>query len=323
MQFSTASQDLTDVRTGAHQQWDLELFSPAKINLFLRIMGKRPDNYHELASLFQTVGFGDNLYFAKLPEDARADAFTCTAPNVPSDKSNLVMKALDLFRAKTGTHQFFRVHLDKLIPAQAGMGGGSGDAATTLFAANELTGCPATPEQLVAWSGDLGSDITFFLSSGTCYCTGRGEVLHPQPNIQAYKKVWLIKPEEGLSTPMVFKHLDYNELSSEDPLELLKSFQDKGIEGATYLNDLEPPAFKALPMLKQMKQDMQAAGFKVVLMSGSGTTLFALGDPADRDWPIVFTRKWGCNIWRTEFINRPEGEHLWYRQERPYGAEHK
>jgi 4-diphosphocytidyl-2-C-methyl-D-erythritol kinase len=79
---------------------------------------------------------------------------------------------------------FSQVHLQKQIPAQAGMGGGSGNAATALFAANELMGCPASPQDLELWSAELGSDITFFLSEGSCYCTGRGEVLHPQPAME-------------------------------------------------------------------------------------------------------------------------------------------
>jgi 4-diphosphocytidyl-2-C-methyl-D-erythritol kinase len=79
------------------------------------------------------------------------------------------------------------VHLDKQIPTQAGMGGGSGDAATALFAANELAGCPASAQELEVWSAEIGSDITFFLSRGTCYCTGRGEILDPQPDIEPYK----------------------------------------------------------------------------------------------------------------------------------------
>jgi 4-diphosphocytidyl-2-C-methyl-D-erythritol kinase len=80
-----------------------------------------------------------------------------------------------------------QVHLDKQIPTQAGMGGGSGDAATALFAANELAGCPASAQELEVWSAEIGSDITFFLSRGTCYCTGRGEILDPQPDIAPYK----------------------------------------------------------------------------------------------------------------------------------------
>ena len=110
------------------------------------------------------------------------------------------------------------------MPAQAGLGGGSGNAATTLWAVNELYGRPATLEQLVEWSGALGSDITFFLSGGTAYCTGRGEILTPLPPLPP-QRIYLFKPDIGLSTPAVFKALDYEALSPADPEDLLAQFQ--------------------------------------------------------------------------------------------------
>mmetsp|Transcript_20732 Transcript_20732/g.30678 ORF Transcript_20732/g.30678 Transcript_20732/m.30678 type:complete len:350 (-) Transcript_20732:75-1124(-) len=298
-------------------KWDLELFSPAKINLFLRVIKKRDDGYHELASLFQTVAFGDQLYFSRLKDGEDRDIFTCNNSEVPLDSKNLVVRAINLYRSKTGFDEFFRVHLHKVIPSRAGMGGGSGDAATTLFAINQFAGRPVPPKSLEEWSAELGSDITFFLSSGTCYCTGRGEVLHPQPNMEPCSNVWLIKPEQGLSTPTVFKNLDYDMLSDEDPLELLDSFK-KGLSKARFLNDLEPPAFKAIPQLKTIKEEILATGFETALMSGSGTTFFAIGSPSRTEWPLEFVQKWDCNIWRTEFINRPKDGNLWYKQQEPF-----
>ncbi|CAM9535852.1 unnamed protein product [Discosporangium mesarthrocarpum] len=231
---------------------------------------------------------------------------------VPTDKSNLVIRSLDLFREKTGSQQFYKVYLNKSIPAQAGLGGGSGNAATALFAANELCGRPATADDLVLWSADLGSDITFFLSSGTCYCTGRGEILHPQEALPE-EKVWLVKPNGGLSTPTVFKNLDYELLSNEDPLELLQNLASFGLDGAKLINDLEPPAFKAMPSLSEMKMALQAQGFKHVLMSGSGSTIFCLGNPSQPNlgWAQSFADKWGVTVHETKFINRCEPAN-WY-----------
>ena len=160
-------------------EYDLSLFSPCKINLFLRIIRKREDGFHDLASLFQTIGFGDMLHL-KLDESGEKDTFECNMEGVPTDKSNLVIRALDLVRSKTGNEdKFFKANLVKQVPAQAGLGGGSGNAAAAMWGANELLGNPATLEELVEWSGDLGSDITFFLSEGTAYCTGRGEIMTP------------------------------------------------------------------------------------------------------------------------------------------------
>ena len=124
----------------------LSLFSPCKINLFLRIIRKREDGYHDLASLFQAIGFGDKLKLSRI--DQSADVFTCNMEGVPTDSSNLVIRALDLMREKTGIQQFFSAELLKQVPAQAGLGGGSANAATAMWGANELMGRPATLEQV-------------------------------------------------------------------------------------------------------------------------------------------------------------------------------
>ena len=143
----------------------LTLFSPCKINLFLRILRKRDDGFHDLASLFQAVGFGDTLHLEIIDQPnvnddnnnnnkddndnvAQADEFTCNMPGVPLDQSNLVLRALTLMREKTGIPIYFKANLHKECPAQAGLGGGSANAATAMFAANELMGNPATLEQV-------------------------------------------------------------------------------------------------------------------------------------------------------------------------------
>ena len=155
--------------------WDASLRSPCKLNLFLRILGRRPNGYHDLASLFQAISFSDYMYFSKLPSGANKDEMICSDTSLAVDDSNLVIKALNLMRTKTGmTQQYFKVFLDKQVPMQAGLGGGSGNAATAMHAFNVLCGYPGTLEDLRLWSGDIGSDITFFFSTGTAYCTGRG-----------------------------------------------------------------------------------------------------------------------------------------------------
>ncbi|CAM9604918.1 unnamed protein product [Ectocarpus sp. 6 AP-2014] len=295
-------------------EWDANFFSPAKINLFLRILGKRPDGFHDLASLFQTVGFGDKLFFRKLPESAVADTFNCNMEGVPTDGSNLVLRALDLFRKRTSSQHFYEVYLSKRIPPEAGLGGGSANAATALFAANKLAGNPASLEDLQLWSAELGSDITFFLSTGTCYCTGRGEILHPQEPLPQ-TRVWLVKPNKGLSTPVVFRHLDYDQLSRIEPAGLLKQFIEEGLAEAEYVNDLELPAFKAMPSLQTMKEELQTLGFEHVLMSGSGSTIFCIGSPTHgSSWTKEFAEKWGAMVVDTHFINRPVEDNAWYAE---------
>jgi hypothetical protein len=146
----SSTKSAAETKAGASQSTDsstLTLFSPCKVNLFLRILRKRKDGYHDLASLFQAVGFGDTLELT--PIQGEKDEFTCNMPGVPVDSSNLVLRALELMRQKTGcTDQFFRANLIKKCPAQAGLGGGSANAATAMWGANQLMGEPATVEQV-------------------------------------------------------------------------------------------------------------------------------------------------------------------------------
>ncbi|KAL7460703.1 hypothetical protein ACHAXS_003139 [Conticribra weissflogii] len=295
----------------------LTLFSPCKINLFLRIIRKRPDGYHDLASLFQAVGFGDTLQLS-LSENGEKDEFTCNMEGVPTDSTNLVLRALELMRQKTGKNDvFFRADLFKRVPAQAGLGGGSANAATAMWGANVLMGSPATLEQLIDWSADLGSDITFFLSRGTAYCTGRGEIMTPiDPPLPAGAKLTIVKPDLGLSTPKVFGAIDYHQLSAEDPEELLNIFLKEGVinTGDKYfINDLEQPAFDCLPELKALKDELLCVqGFDHVMMSGSGTSIFCIGEPDDKDaFMTQFDKREGVSVFNAEFITREEG--YWYK----------
>uniref|UniRef100_A0A7S4J8U2 4-(cytidine 5'-diphospho)-2-C-methyl-D-erythritol kinase n=1 Tax=Odontella aurita TaxID=265563 RepID=A0A7S4J8U2_9STRA len=315
--------------------YDLALFSPCKINLFLRIIRKRPDGFHDLASLFQTVGFGDTLYLTKLPDDeddddddavaktSDGDKFECNMEGVPTDRTNLVLRALDLVREKTGNADArFEANLVKRVPAQAGLGGGSGNAAAAMHGANELLGRPATHEQLVEWSADLGSDITFFLSHGTAYCTGRGEIMTPinAPfDFTGETKLTIVKPDIGLSTPAVFGALDYDALSDEDPEELLSRFLEYGVDAGgddAYVNDLEQPAFDCLPELRKLKEELlEVKGFDHVMMSGSGTSIFCMGEPDDEaGFMKEFGDREGLSVFPTEFISREKGVGCWFEE---------
>ena len=259
---------------------ELELFSPAKINVFLRVVRRREDGFHDLASLFHVIDLGDTMNVTKLADSAAKDELTCNVADVPVDDSNLVIKAADLFRRKTGDTSHFRVHLEKRVPHGAGMGGGSGNAATMLWAANELCGRPASVEDLLDWSGEIGSDISVFFSEGAAYCTGRGEIVeNVEPPISLDTPLLLVKPPIGLSTPQIFKALDLNRRSTSDPLDILKQIKiSSSLNSEMVVNDLEQPAFDTLPELKQLKDKLQEEGdFDVVFMTGSGSTLVCVG----------------------------------------------
>ncbi len=252
----------------------LRLFSPAKLNLFFRVIRKREDGYHEIASLFQTVDLGDDLEIS-LNE---VDELTCTDPQLTCGRDNLVLRAVDLFRKKSGLKDFhIRCHLTKRIPMQAGLGGGSSNAATTLFACNELAGRPASCQELASWAADIGSDISFFFSSGSAYCTGRGEIMQdvdydwtrefPQP-------CYLAKPKFGLMTSEVYKACNPYELYQRDPLEVLHGFLKGNPE---WFNDLEPGACQCSIEFQKFMATLRSSGFSHVVLTGSGSGAFCFG----------------------------------------------
>lgn len=273
----------------------LTLRSPAKINLFLKIVKRRSDGYHELASLFQAIDLHDTLHFSL----SEKDHLTCTNPSIPTDHRNLVLKATQLFRQKTGLSTGLTVHLEKRIPHEAGLGGGSSNAATTLWALNQLHGSPVSIKELTEWSAEIGSDISFFFSEGTAYCTGRGEKLEAVATLPK-SNLWIVKPQQGLSTPQVFKQLDLAQLAKHDPQTVLASFFT---ETPIYFNDLENPAFALMPQLQTLKSSLLDSGFHTVLMSGSGSAFFCLGNGSTHGLKDVFAS-------HCAFVNRSKDG--WY-----------
>ncbi|GLJ46737.1 hypothetical protein SUGI_0985460 [Cryptomeria japonica] len=218
----------------------LTLFSPSKINVFLRITDKRSDGFHDLASLFHVISLGDTIKFSLSPMNTK-DCLSTNAPGVPLDEKNLIIKALNLYRKKTGSKQFFWIHLDKRVPTGAGLGGGS------------------------------------------AYCTSRGEVVQDiPPPISLDTPMVLMKPQQECSTAEVYKRFRLDKASTVDPLWLLEEISKSGISQNLCINDLEPPAFEVLPSLKKLKQRVLGANrgqYDAVFMSGSGSTIVALGDP--------------------------------------------
>ncbi len=247
----------------------ISLLSPAKVNLFFRVLKRREDGYHEIASLYQAIDLFDTLTLSLSSEDQ----LSCTDPQIPCDASNLIHKALEKFRQKTGWHHPVSVHLEKKIPIQAGLGGGSGNAATMLWGLNQLSGLYVSEEELIRWAGEFSSDAPFFFSQGTAYCTGRGELLKPVTPLSS-TQFWIAKPDDGLSTPLVYKHCRANEFEQRDPLFYLEQALKGQLET---FNDLEHPAFALMPKLKEYKEDLQAMGFSQVTMTGSGTGIMCFG----------------------------------------------
>jgi len=274
----------------------IELFSPAKINLFFRVLKKRQDHFHEIASLYQTIDLGDNLQLALSHEDR----LFCDLPTLPLDSSNLILKAAALFRKKTGLPIFMHCQLTKRIPMQAGLGGGSSNAATTLWGLNELSGRPATAKELMIWGAELGSDVAFFLSKGRAYCTGRGEIIKELPFVEG--SCWIAKPLHlALTTASVYTNCKPDLFPLRDPLEALASF---ATQQPSYFNDLEISSFELCRDLSPFKQQLLSLGFHYVTMTGSGTAFFCIGD-------IINPESEKVQFFDTQFIRRRDNS--WYR----------
>jgi 4-diphosphocytidyl-2-C-methyl-D-erythritol kinase len=245
----------------------VEFYSPAKINVFFRVLRKRSDGYHEIASLYLAIDLCDRLFFV---QDA-SDFLTCSDPNLSTGSDNLIAKALHLFRSRFPIPFGVKIHLEKNIPMQAGLGGGSSNAATTLWALNALAGRPASLNELIELGSALGSDVAFFFSQGSAYCTGRGERLEPHPLTRPMEG-WIAKPPFGLSTPLVYRETRPEELPPRDPLASLA--------GLLSYNDLEPASFRLEPRLASFRGGLERMGFDSVTMTGTGTAFFCLGTPS-------------------------------------------
>lgn len=231
----------------------MHLKSYAKINLFLKVLGKRFDGYHEILTRFQTIDLFDELVI----ELAEEDFFSCTDPNLPLDEKNLVIKARNHFRKETGMCHPVRIHLIKNIPSEGGLGGGSSNAAFTLKGLQQLfnTSC-----DLHSLASQLGSDINFFLVGGTALGKGRGEIIEAEGDYPL-TSFYLVKPPYGCSTPQVFKNVKLPLESSSGP----------------FYNDLETPAFLVEPRLKDLKTELTNQGF-IPILSGSGSSFFCFGE---------------------------------------------
>jgi 4-diphosphocytidyl-2-C-methyl-D-erythritol kinase len=238
--------------------------SYAKINWSLRITGKRADGFHDLETVFQTISLHDELTF----REAASLSLTCDDASIPTDDTNLVMRAAKIVGAPP-----VAIELRKRIPAGGGLGGGSSNAATTLLA---LGGSRA---DLPALALSLGSDVPFFLVGGSAYATGRGEVLTPLPS-RAGIPLLLLLPEERVLTKDAFARIT----RYSPPLGI-----DAYARGyASYTNDFEEPVFAVLPRLRELKTRLYEAGAEWASMTGSGSTMVgAFADAAARDRAIA------------------------------------
>jgi 4-diphosphocytidyl-2-C-methyl-D-erythritol kinase len=282
----------------------LEKPSFCKVNLLLNILGKRPDGFHELETVMHPVQIFDQLSFDRAPHGIE---LACTNPALPTDSRNLVHRAAEQFLRTAKINEGIRIHLVKNLPLAAGLGGGSGNAATTLLGLNELYDRPLTPDQLHAIAARLGSDIPFFLQSGPALASGRGEKIESLPPFPAFKNAWLllVHPGFGISTPWAYQNLarfpDALNGRAGRARRLIDALQagDLNLAAGEFYNSLEAPALVKHPLLTLYQDFFRNHGAAGTLMSGSGSTTFAIvaGQPAAATLAEQFKAKFGTDNW--------------------------
>ena len=257
------------------EQGKIKVAAPAKINLFLEILGKRQDGYHEIETVMQEVSLFDYLYIENYDKGVE---FTCSNPKLATDEENLVVKAVRLMQKETGTSKGVKIHLEKKIPIGAGLGGGSSDAVATLFGLNRLWQIGYDEKQLMSLAGKLGSDTPFFVIGNTAICKGRGEIVTPYPLNVKYNYV-IIYPRFEVSTAMVYKNfkisLTKNLKDVSFFLQKLESGNPQEL-GSGLHNRLEDIVFRLYPDLEKIKKTLTKFDFCGTLLSGSGSALYGL-----------------------------------------------
>jgi 4-diphosphocytidyl-2-C-methyl-D-erythritol kinase len=260
----------------------MEIQAPAKINLFLRVVQRREDGFHEIETLFQAIGLADTLRFEPAPEGTFV--LTCDDPSLPTDERNLVTRAAMALRqaaareAPGPLRAGARVTLYKRIPTGGGLGGGSSDAAAALFGLCRLWELPLADDTLHELAAALGSDVSFFLRGGTAIATGRGEVLSSLPDAPPLALV-LVTPPFGVATPEAYRAwrpVPETDLPSAADCADALARGDLQRLGVALRNDLEPGVFARYPVLATIRERLLAAGAVTARMTGSGSTLYAL-----------------------------------------------
>ena len=278
----------------------------AKINLDLRVLGPRPDGYHELRTVFQSIALHDVI---ECVPRVGAFAIECTTAGVPLDASNLVWRAADaLWRAlrRPGPARDVLIRLQKNIPLQAGLGGGSADAAAALIGLARLWKTPVRPSQLTDVAATLGADVPFFLSGGTALGLGRGDEVYPLADLARHWIVLLV-PGFGVSTADAYSWYDAErDLSrgggAREPQHVPGPWPSRA---AQMINDLEAPIARHHPEIDQMRTALRRAGALAAAMSGSGSAVFGLFQKrADALAAVDRLSGFGWRVLLTESLDR-------------------
>ncbi|WP_020226107.1 4-(cytidine 5'-diphospho)-2-C-methyl-D-erythritol kinase [Holdemania massiliensis] len=282
----------------------------AKINLCLDVVCRREDGYHELEMIMAPVNLYDTLNF-EFCDELRLQS---NVPYLPLDRRNTIIKAIELLREEYGFKENFEITLQKHIPTQAGMAGGSTDGAAAIRALNKMLRLGMDNDKMVEIAKKVGADVPFCLRSRPAFVTGIGENLeHFRVHTPFY--LLLVKPYKGVSTKVAFETLDFSSAQHPDCRKMRQALMNNDYDGVIQSlgNTLEQSAFKLVPQIAAIKKDLLAMGFDGALMSGSGSTVFALTrDPELLEKGAAAMRKKAAFIRKTELRPQETVKHSFY-----------
>lgn len=248
----------------------------AKINLFLDVLSKRDDGYHNLNMVMLPIELHDSIEIESAPHLA-SNFITCDHVDLRVTKYNLINKTLAEMRKRYDVKQNFIVSVHKEIPISAGLGGGSSNAAAVIKAVKHLAKLKIEPNDEISFGASLGADVPYCLANVPAHVEGIGEKITPIKMKKKYH-VLVIKPSQGLSTKEVFELSDTMELEHGNVNKVIEALEkgDDDLLANSLFNSLEKPSISLVPEIQKVKDDLKKAGFKMVLMSGSGSSVFAL-----------------------------------------------
>jgi len=261
----------------------------AKINVYLRVIGRYDDGYHRLETIFQEIDFGDELTFQHASENSLS--LTVEGYDLPADGSNLVVKAACLLKKEFGIKAGASITLKKVVPVGAGLGGGSSDAAASLRGLIELWKIPVSAQHVHDLAATLGADVPFFLHGGTGLGTGRGDCIRVLPDLPP-KPLIILKPDISISTAWVYQHFKAENLRDDltklnhsiNISTLIKRLSGEASYESLLINDLERVVLPRFPEVARLRSLLSLNGAEVALMTGSGSAVFGLfNDEETRD----------------------------------------
>ncbi|MDH6364252.1 4-diphosphocytidyl-2-C-methyl-D-erythritol kinase [Enterococcus sp. PF1-24] len=268
--------------------------APAKINLGLDVIGKRPDNYHELAMVMTSVDLADRIQLIEIPENKII--IETNKAFLPTDSRNNVYQAIDLVKQRYQIQRGVKVYIQKEIPVAAGLGGGSSDCAAALRGINRMWDLGLSLEELAAIGLEIGTDVPFCIYGGTALAEGVGEKITPLANIPTCWVV-LVKPPFSVSTPTVFQNLQVADLHHPDIQGLISAVEANDYQQmlAKMGNSLEAVTIRRHPVIQKYKNRMLKYGADAVLMTGSGPTVFGLCNKLSRAQRVFNGLKGFCD----------------------------